>query len=139
MWSPTLLFDRRAYGPEKLSSVTQKDFCNTIGTFETCRRTPRMSVYWGRPEVVGARPKRRFLTPRGRIQRRQHSESVNCDLAPSRTRHSDLVGNLSPSLAGNREFALARRIYKLNWRRLGKTDIDEIARIIDLELKRLPR
>jgi hypothetical protein len=27
---PTLLFDRRAYGPEKLSSVTQKDFCNTI-------------------------------------------------------------------------------------------------------------
>jgi hypothetical protein len=31
MWSPTLLFDRRAYGPEKLSSVTQKDFCNTIG------------------------------------------------------------------------------------------------------------
>jgi hypothetical protein len=30
MWSPTLLFDRRAYGPEKLPSVTQKDFCNTI-------------------------------------------------------------------------------------------------------------
>src|SRR5258705_13841412 len=30
MWSPTLLFDRRAYGSEKLSSVTQKDFCNTI-------------------------------------------------------------------------------------------------------------
>ena len=30
MWSPTLLFDRRAYGPDKLSSVTQKDFCNTI-------------------------------------------------------------------------------------------------------------
>src|SRR4051794_10034895 len=30
MWCPTLLFDRRAYGPEKLSSVTQKDFCNTI-------------------------------------------------------------------------------------------------------------
>jgi hypothetical protein len=24
------LFDRRAYGPEKLSSVTQKDFCNTV-------------------------------------------------------------------------------------------------------------
>jgi hypothetical protein len=35
MWSPTLLFDRRAYGPEKLSSVTQKDFCNTIGAKQT--------------------------------------------------------------------------------------------------------
>jgi hypothetical protein len=30
MWSPTLLFDLRAYGPEKLSLVTQKGFCNTI-------------------------------------------------------------------------------------------------------------
>ena len=30
------------------------DFCNNIGTFETCRRPLRMSVYRGRPEVVGA-------------------------------------------------------------------------------------
>jgi len=30
------------------------------GTFETCRRTLRMSAYWGRPEVSGARSKRRF-------------------------------------------------------------------------------
>jgi hypothetical protein len=37
MWSPTLLFDRRAYGPEKLSSVTQKDFCNTIDLKQTSR------------------------------------------------------------------------------------------------------
>jgi hypothetical protein len=29
------------------------------GTFETCRPTPTMSVYWGRPEVVAARSERR--------------------------------------------------------------------------------
>jgi hypothetical protein len=31
-----------------------------FGTFETCRRTLRMSVYWGRPEVIGRVSKRRF-------------------------------------------------------------------------------
>ena len=30
-----------------------------IGTFETCLRTPNTSAYGGRPEVIGARPKRR--------------------------------------------------------------------------------
>jgi hypothetical protein len=29
-WSPTSTFDRRAYSPENLGSVRQKDFCNTI-------------------------------------------------------------------------------------------------------------
>src|SRR5439155_18257218 len=29
------------------------DFCNKIGTFETCRRILRMSVDGGRPEVAG--------------------------------------------------------------------------------------
>src|SRR5260370_37312938 len=29
-WSPTLLFDRRAYGSTNLSRMPQKDFCNTI-------------------------------------------------------------------------------------------------------------
>ena len=29
-WSPTSLFIRRAYGPENLNPVPQKDFCNTI-------------------------------------------------------------------------------------------------------------
>src|ERR1700686_5355201 len=33
------------------------------GTFETCRRTPGMSAHRGRPEVIGAQPERRFLTP----------------------------------------------------------------------------
>ena len=28
--SPTLLFDRRAYGSKNLSRMPQKDFCNTI-------------------------------------------------------------------------------------------------------------
>jgi hypothetical protein len=35
MWSPTLLFDRCVYGPEKMSSLTQKDFCNTICQTQT--------------------------------------------------------------------------------------------------------
>src|SRR5438034_2269485 len=30
------------------------------GTFETCRRTPKTAACRGRPEVIGARPKRRF-------------------------------------------------------------------------------
>jgi hypothetical protein len=34
-------------------------FTSEIGTFETCRRTARMSVYWGRPEVSRTRSKRR--------------------------------------------------------------------------------
>jgi hypothetical protein len=29
-WSPTSTFDCRAYSPEKLGSVRQEDFCNTI-------------------------------------------------------------------------------------------------------------
>ena len=35
------------------------DFCNSIGTFETCRRTPKMSATRARPEVTGARSERR--------------------------------------------------------------------------------
>jgi hypothetical protein len=35
---------RRAHGSENLRPVPQKDFCNTIGTFETCRMTLRMSA-----------------------------------------------------------------------------------------------
>src|SRR6266403_4564625 len=53
--------------------------------------------------------------------------------------HSDLICNLSPSLASNRKFALARRIDKLNRLLPGKTDIDEVTRIVDLELERLSR
>ena len=52
MWSPTLLFDRRAYGPEKLSSVTQKDFCNTIGTKRTSRDVRSLVAIGGRADVV---------------------------------------------------------------------------------------
>jgi hypothetical protein len=29
-WSPTSLFNRRAYGSENLRSIPQKEFCNTI-------------------------------------------------------------------------------------------------------------
>jgi hypothetical protein len=34
----------RTYGPENLQSVMQKDFCNSIGTFETRRRTLKRSA-----------------------------------------------------------------------------------------------
>jgi len=40
------LFDRRAYGPEKLSSVTQKDFCNTIGGRADKGRALPTSAFW---------------------------------------------------------------------------------------------
>jgi hypothetical protein len=30
LWSPARLFDHRAHRPENLSSVVQKEFCNTI-------------------------------------------------------------------------------------------------------------
>jgi hypothetical protein len=36
-----------------------------LGTFETCRQTLGMSVYGGRPEVVGGRPKTTRLTRNG--------------------------------------------------------------------------
>jgi hypothetical protein len=51
MWSPTLLFDLRAYGPEKLSLVTQKGFCNTIGTKRTSGSNLTMSAAEGRTDL----------------------------------------------------------------------------------------
>jgi hypothetical protein len=30
-WSPTSLFNRRAYGSKNLRPMPQKEFCNTIG------------------------------------------------------------------------------------------------------------
>ena len=41
-----------------------------IGTFETCRQTPRMSVYRGRPEVMGGQndaidPTETLAAPKG--------------------------------------------------------------------------
>jgi hypothetical protein len=56
MWSPTLLFDRRAYGPEKLPSVTQKDFCNTICQTRTSPLETVRSALHQRAEIV--RPSR---------------------------------------------------------------------------------
>ena len=46
-WSPTSTFDRRAYSPENLGSVRQKDFCNTIGTFRTWPNLAEMSAFEG--------------------------------------------------------------------------------------------
>jgi hypothetical protein len=43
-WSPTSFFNRRAYGPENLSPVPQKGFCNSIGTKLTCRAVQRVSA-----------------------------------------------------------------------------------------------
>jgi hypothetical protein len=37
----------------------QADFCNTIGTFETCLHILTVSVHRGRPEVAVVRPNRR--------------------------------------------------------------------------------
>src|ERR1700694_4957308 len=59
MWSLTSPREGRTSGPEKFPSAVKKDFFNTIGTFETCRRALRMSVHRGRPEVTGRRSERR--------------------------------------------------------------------------------
>ena len=53
IWSLTSPRVNRISGSKNFRSTPQKDFFNTIGTFETCRRLPRMSVYWGTPEVTG--------------------------------------------------------------------------------------
>ena len=42
--SPTSFFNRRAYGPENLSPVPQKQFFNSIGTKLPCRAVQRMSA-----------------------------------------------------------------------------------------------
>src|ERR1019366_4515093 len=39
---------------------------SVVGTFETCRRTLKMSAYRGRPEVGGARPRRVLWPPTDR-------------------------------------------------------------------------
>src|ERR1035437_7680047 len=39
---------------------------SVVGTFETCRRTMKMSAYRGRPEVGGARPRRVLWPPTDR-------------------------------------------------------------------------
>jgi hypothetical protein len=44
----------------EISRTAFWDFCNKIGTFETCQQTPRMSVDRGRPEVTGRLSKWRF-------------------------------------------------------------------------------
>ena len=47
MWSLTLPRAERTSGPEKFSSVSQKDFFNTIGPVAACRRTLNKSATGG--------------------------------------------------------------------------------------------
>ena len=48
-----------------LQSADVRRCTSVVGTFETCRRTVRMSAYWGRPEVTGRRVKTSLLTHSG--------------------------------------------------------------------------
>jgi hypothetical protein len=64
-WTPDYQF-RASYVLSHLRSFTQMNFREFVaahesvcGTFETCRRSLTMSVYWGRPEVIGRLSKRR--------------------------------------------------------------------------------
>src|ERR1700730_3485577 len=54
--SPRIASTQRNHASRSVST----DFCNKICHFRTCRRTLRMSVCRGRPEVAGGRSKRRF-------------------------------------------------------------------------------
>jgi hypothetical protein len=53
VWSHTLLFNRRVYGPEKISSPTQKDFCNTICQERTQARK-QMGCYFIHRSVLAS-------------------------------------------------------------------------------------
>jgi hypothetical protein len=44
---PQLLFDRRVHGPENVYSVTQKDFCNSIGAKRTFAKHRLLSAITG--------------------------------------------------------------------------------------------
>src|SRR5258707_10143297 len=44
IWSLTSPLVKRISGSKKFRSSPQKDFCNNIGTFETCLRSITMSV-----------------------------------------------------------------------------------------------
>jgi hypothetical protein len=46
-----MIIRSRAYSPEKLCSVMQKDFCNTIGTFETFRDVRSSVAIEGKSDV----------------------------------------------------------------------------------------
>src|SRR6266436_2814647 len=48
--------------PAYVKKVLANPEPSTHGSFETCRRTLRMSAYRGRPEVIGARSERRDWT-----------------------------------------------------------------------------
>ena len=52
---PTRLFARRAYSPENLSSVIQKEFCNKICTFRTYATKPTMSVHRRKADLAVGR------------------------------------------------------------------------------------
>jgi hypothetical protein len=51
-WSPTSLFNRRAYGSENLRPMPQKDFCNTIPLKADSERTSRQVRFVPKAEVA---------------------------------------------------------------------------------------
>src|SRR6478736_489510 len=59
-WSPTSTFDRRAYSPENLRWVRQKDFCNTMGTRRTFRSGLTTSALEGTTDVPCSRDTSEF-------------------------------------------------------------------------------
>jgi hypothetical protein len=59
IWSPTSARPKCISGSENFRPSPQKDFCNSIGTFETSQSQLGMSAYRGGPEVDGQPPKRR--------------------------------------------------------------------------------
>jgi hypothetical protein len=69
IWSLTLPPIKHISGSKNFRSPPQKDFRNNIGTFETSRRTVTMSVYRGRPEVIGAGAKPTRMTRNGQCDR----------------------------------------------------------------------
>jgi hypothetical protein len=53
---PTIAWVALAESGRPNSRADEMIVTSEIGTFETCRRTLKMSACWGRPEVIDARP-----------------------------------------------------------------------------------
>jgi hypothetical protein len=110
-WSPTSTFDRRAYSPENLGSVRQKDFCNTIPRGTDIVRSARLIRLVPHPDscsaavAVGTRVSLR--APRTEEPARDRCERTNCEIARSADRqHQMLVLRARPHHIGPRGVGL---------------------------------
>jgi hypothetical protein len=91
--SPTLLFDRRAYGSENLSPMPQKYFCNKIGTKRTFIQAIIDVCYRGYSGPHGFARRGPSLTRSGHAKSAQTTSSVHTCSAQWRLRPRNRPGS----------------------------------------------